>query len=113
MSDQRPISIGTIREKTVDKKDGSGSFTFLEIDLKQNVELYVNGEKVNFSTYEANGKTLANKRVSITPVEIAISGLEKSVENGNLSEDLANDIRERYENQNVRYTLSVAPRNLA
>ena len=112
MSD-KPINIGTIRRKSGTTKDGE-EFEFFEIDLRQDIDLLKNGEKVNFSTYTLdNGVTLSNKRVSVTPVEYLVKKLDKSLADGKISKELYDDIVSGYEKKDVRYVLSVSPRNLA
>jgi len=111
-SESKAISIGTIKEKSGERKDGSGSFSFLEIDLKQAVDVSIKGEKVSFSQYETKNGTFANKRITITPVDVALDRLAKSVEEGKLTAELADDIRARYKEQDVLYTLSIASKSI-
>jgi hypothetical protein len=113
MSQKKNLSIGTIREVTIEPKDGE-AFTKLEISLRQDVEIYVKGEKVDFSSFSLkDGTELKNKKIDITPVEIAQEGAKKAMDAGRMTEEMYNDLVARNERQNVRYNLSVSSRNLA
>lgn len=102
------LSIGSIRLKTGKNKQGE-EFSYFEVDLRQNVDILVNGEKVNFSSYTLDdGKQLQNKKLSVTPVDIALKGAKDK-----MSEQDFQQLSDRYKKQNVQYTLSIASRNLA
>lgn len=112
--EKKTLSIGTIREVTITPKNGGDPFTKLQIDLRQDVELYVKGEKVDFKTYATtnDGTDLRSKQVEITPVDVAEAGAKKAAEAGRLSDEDLQSILERNKTKNVRYNLSVSSRNL-
>ena len=111
---QKNLSFGSIREVTIEPKNGGESFTKLQIDLRQDVEIYVKGQKVDFKTYTTldDGTELKNKSIDITPVDVALAGAKKAVDAGKMSQDMYNDLVERNDKKNVRYNLSISPRNL-
>lgn len=110
--DKPIINIGEIRN--VEGENDKGHYQFFSIDLKQDVDLYYKGKKLDFQTIELpNGAKISRKTVNVTGVDDAVENAKKALDNGKLSEEAYTQITERYEKKDVRYLLSVSNKNLA
>lgn len=112
MSEQKKtLNVGTLSEKTGKTKEGK-EFTYFEIDLRQDIDIYQKGQKVNFSEYTIDGNegpvTLHNKRVAVSDVDFVLGKAKESMK----PEDYE-QMAKRYAEKGVVYTLSVNSRNLA
>lgn len=106
-----PIVSKATGEPIVDR-DGN-PIEVLEIKLSQKVDLLVDGKKVNFSSYQITGDdgkkiTLYNKNLRLTFVEDEVAALNRRVEEGKVDADMAKNITDRYQRDNVQYTVKVA-----
>lgn len=127
------LNVGTIVEKTLVDSDGNplknrngdpivdndgNPVTLLQIKLRQDVDIYVGGRKVDFSTYTIkgnNGKdvTLENKYLSLTEADLELSRLEERVNEGKVKAETAESIKNTYERDNVLYTVKISIANQA
>jgi len=137
MSEAQILNIGTLVEKYL-TEDGTASGTplvskktgepivdsdgnavrVLELKMRQNVDVMVNGSLVDFKSYTIKGRDgspveLRNKILSLTSVESELYGLNKRVEEGKVNEETANSIKESYERDNVLYTVKITSANQA
>ena len=108
MADKQTVNFGTLCKKTGTKEDGS-EFEFYEIDLRQDIDIYHKGKKLNFSSYSPKGSdaTLHNKRIAVTDSEFVLGRIREK------NEELADKMQADFEKKGVVFSLSVNPRNLA
>jgi len=112
MADKKFLDVGVIRH--VQGKNNSGEeYSFLSIELKQNVDILVDGQKVDFKTFTVGDKTLQNKTVSISPVKESLDRLADNLENGKISQEMHDGISEKLIKKNVKYTLGISAKNQA
>jgi hypothetical protein len=108
--EKKYLDIGVIRKYTVTGDNGE-PVTRFSVKLKQNVDLYVDGRRVEFKKNEGrDGKTYFQKGISALPVETKIAQLQV---NEKLSAQQKKEMIEGLEKDGAMFTLTVGPKQQA
>lgn len=108
--EKKYLDIGVIRKYAFTGDDGN-PVTRFSVKLKQNVDIYVDGRRVDFRKREGkDGNTYFEKGIPALPVEKKIEQL-RSVEK--LSDQQKKEMIEGLEREGAMFTLTIGPKQQA
>lgn len=101
------LDVGVIRQYNYAAENGE-TVTRYEVELKDKVDIFVEGRKVDFKRKEVGDKVYFTKKISAKPIEdefVRINANEK------LSSDAKADIIEKHKKRGSIFVLTIPPNN--